>query len=70
MRKVRRVVSPGLKIKILCDDDRNVGGMKSGNLFRIKGMFEKDDRLKLRSEKSNVRMKVAEFLKYNKCPGF
>ena len=44
--------------------------MKSGNVFRIKGMFEKEDRLKLRSEKSNVRMKVVEFLKDKKIPGF
>ena len=41
--------SPGLKVKRLCDGDRNFGGM-SGNLFKIKGLFEDNVCKKSRSE--------------------
>ena len=40
VKKVRQVASPGLKIKRLCDDDRNVG-MKSRNVLPIRGMVGK-----------------------------
>ena len=54
--------SPGLRVNRLCDDNRNLVGM-SGNLSKIKGLFEDDVCKKSRSEikNSNVKVKIDLF---------
>ena len=54
--------SPGLRVNRLCDDNRNLGGV-SGNLSKIRGLFEDDVCKKSRSEieYQNVKVKIDLF---------